>query len=206
MDTGAKKIKKICEILKQETLEPAKKEAEKILAQARNDARKIVEDAKLEEKRIYEESKKKIKEREDIFQSSLNLACKKSFDTLKQKVEQALFNKALALSFDKQMQDSHVIAKILSAIVKGIEKEGIDVDLQAKISSSVSKQEVQRELAQSVINHLKLESVEIGLSGGAEVKICDKHLTIDMSDKALKALIANFVREDFRSIFFASSN
>lgn len=206
MDTGKDKVKKICEVLKEETLEPARREAEQIIAQAHCDARKIVEKAQREGERIYEEGKKRMQEEENIFRASLNLACKKGLDTLKQEIEHTLFNQALDLFVDKQMKDPQVVARIISAIVKGIEKEGIDVDLQAEISSAVSKQEVNRELTRGIIDCLKSKSVEIGtISGGAQVRLCDKHLTIEMTNEALKTLLANFVREDFRSIIFTSS-
>jgi len=205
VDTGKDKVKKICEVLKKETLDPAKKEANKIIALARSDAERILEDAKREGKRIYEEAKKKIEEERNIFKASLNLAGKKSLDTLKQEIEQNLFNKELNTFVDKQMKDPHVIAELISAIVKGIEREGIDVDLKAVISSAVSTKEVNRELAKGVIERLKSKSVEIGdITGGTQVKIVDKNLTIDMTDEALKALLASFVREDFRSVIFAA--
>ena len=206
VDTGKDKVKKICEVLKKETLAPAKKEADKIIALARSDAERILEDAKREGKRIHDEAKKKIEEERNIFQASLNLACKKSLDTLKQEIEQNLFNEELNAFIDKQMKDPHIIAEIISAIVKGIEKDGIDVDLKAVISSAVSTQEVNRELARGVVERLKSKSVEIGdITGGTQVKIVDKNLTIDMTDEALKALLASFVREDFRSVIFAAT-
>ena len=206
VDTGKDKVKKICEVLKKETLDPAKKEADKIIAQARADAEKIIEDAKREATRVHEDARKKIEEERNVFQASINLACKKSLDTLKQEIEKNLFNEELNAFVGKQMKDPHVAAELISAIVKGIEKEGIDVNLKAVVSSAVSTKAVNQELAKGVIDRLKSKSVEIGdIAGGAQVKIVDKNLTIDMTDEALKTLLASFVREDFRSVIFAAS-
>lgn len=206
VDTGKDKVKKICEVLKKETLEPAKKEADRIIAKARVDGEKIIEDAKREAQKLQEEAKKRIKEERNVFQASINLACKKSLDTLKQEIEKKLFNEELDHFIRKQMNHPDIVAELISAIVKGIEKEGIDVNLKALISSTVSPQAVNQALAKGIVDRLKEKSVEIGdIMGGAQVKIVDKNLTVDMTDEALKTLLANFVREDFRSVIFAAS-
>lgn len=206
VDTGKDKVKKICEVLKKETLEPAKKEADRIIAKARVDGEKIIEEAKREAQKLQEEAKKRIEEERNVFQASINLACKKSLDTLKQEIEKKLFNEELDHFIRKQMNHPDIVAELISAIVKGIEKEGIDVNLKALISSTVSPQAVNQALAKGIVDRLKEKSVEIGdIMGGAQVKIVDKNLTVDMTDEALKTLLANFVREDFRSVIFAAS-
>ncbi len=206
VDTGKDKVKKICEVLKKETLEPAKKEADRIIAKARVDGEKIIEDAKREAQKLQEEAKKRIEEERNVFQASINLACKKSLDTLKQEIEKKLFNEELDHFIRKQMNHPDIVAELISAIVKGIEKEGIDVNLKALISSTVSPQAVNQALAKGIVDRLKEKSVEIGdIMGGAQVKIVDKNLTVDMTDEALKTLLANFIREDFRSVIFAAS-
>ena len=77
VDTGKEKVKKICEVLRKETLEPAKKEGNQIIAKARADAEKIIEDAKNEALRVQEEAKRRIEEERNVFQASMNLAAKK---------------------------------------------------------------------------------------------------------------------------------
>jgi len=206
VDTGKDKVKKICEVLKKETLEPAKKEADKIIAQARSEAEKIVQAAKRDGQRAQEEAKKKIEEERNVFQASINLACKKSLDTLRQEIEKKLFNNELSAFVGREMSDPKILAELISVIVKGIEKEGIDADLKAVISPAISTDAVNLELAKGVVDRLQTKSVEVGeISGGVQVKIVDKNLTIDMTDEALKALLASFVREDFRSVIFAVS-
>ncbi|NGX51247.1 MAG: V-type proton ATPase subunit E [Chlamydiae bacterium] len=206
VDTGKDKVKKICEVLKKETLEPAKKEADKIIAQARSEAEKIVQAARRDGQRAQEEAKKKIEEERNVFQASINLACKKSLDTLRQEIEKKLFNSELSTFIGREMSDPKILAELISVIVKGIEKEGIDADLRAVISPAISTDAVNLELAKGVVDRLQKKSVEVGeISGGVQVKIVDKNLTIDMTDEALKTLLASFVREDFRSVIFAVS-
>ena len=203
IDTGKDKVKKICEVLTKETLDPAKEEAKKIVGKAHVEAEKIVSKGKREAQRLLGEIKKKIQEERNVFQASINLACKKSLDTLRQEIEQSLFNTELNTFVEGKMQDPHVIAEIIAAIIKGIEKEGIDANLRAIIPGVVSAKAVNQELAKGILERLKSNSVEVGdIEGGALVKIMDKNLTIDMTDEALKTLLASFVREDFRSVIF----
>lgn len=206
IDTGKEKVKKICEVLRKETLDPAKKEGDLIIAKARADAEKIIKDAKGEASRVQAEAKRRIEEERNVFQASMNLAAKKSIDTLKQEIEKKLFNPELTQLIAEKMKDPKIVAKLIVAIVSGIEKEGIEGDLKAIVSGAVSIDAVNKELTKGIIEKLKSKSVEIGeIEGGAQVKIIDQNLTIDMSDEALKTLLANFVRDDFRSVIFAAT-
>lgn len=203
VDTGKEKVKKICEVLHRETIGPAKKEGDQIIAKAREEGEKIVSNAKREAMRLLENARKKIEEERNVFQASMNLACKKSIDTLKQDIEKRLFNPELEAFVAKKMKDPKVAADLISAIVKGIEKEGIEGDLRAIVSKDINVEAVNQELSKGIMDKLESKSVEVGgIEGGAQVKIVDRNLTIDMSDEALKTLVAGFVRDDFRSVIF----
>lgn len=206
VDTGKDKVKKICEVLRRETLDPAKKEADLIIRKAREDAAKIIADAKKEAGRIHLAAKKTIEEERNVFEASINLSCKKSLSMLRQEIEKEFFNPQLKKWIGEKARDPSVIAALISAIVKGIEKEGIDADLKALIPASVSPKAVNEELLKGVIERLKQESVQIGeFEGGAQVKLVDQNMTVDVSEEALKNLVASFVRDDFRSIVFGRS-
>lgn len=203
IDKEEDKVKKICEVLKRETLEPAKKEADAIVSKAKEEAEKIVSLAKREAQRTREEAEKKNREKQNIFESSLNLACKKTLSTLKEEIEKKLLNPGVEKWVDEKTRDPQLLAKLISAIVTAVENEGIEADLKALIPHSVSPQEVNRELMRSVLARLKEGSVEIGdFEGGVELKIVDQNITIDMTNHAMKSLVASFVRDDFRSVIF----
>ena len=203
MDTGKDKVKKICDVLKRETLDPVKKEADAILLKAREEGHKIVEEAKREAKRIEAESKRKIDEERNIFQASINLACKKSLSFLKQEIEDKLFHPQIEVWIKNQLQDPQVVANLISAVIKGIEKEGIDVDLEALIPLSVSAKKVTEELIKGIATRLQKEAIRVGdFEGGAQVRMVDQNITLDISEEALKMLVARFVRGEFRLVFF----
>ncbi len=202
-NTGRDKVKKICDVLKRETLDPAKKEADEIICQAKKEALQITEQAKKQAQAMHLEAEKRTAEKRSVFESSIRLACKKSIATLKEQIENHLFNPALGAWIGQSARDPRLLADLIGAIVRGIEKEGIDTDLHALIPSAVSIEAVNRELLQGVIEKLQSNSVQIGdFEGGVELKIANQNISIDITDSALKSLVAQFVRDEFRSAIF----
>ena len=204
LETGKDKVKKICEVLKKETLEPAKREAEEILQKAHEQAQKIVSEAQAKAQEIEKEAKMDIERQRNVFQSSLNQACKQSLEFLKQEIESNLFNKSLSQVITKHTQDPKVLAELITAVVKAIEKDGLNSDISAYISASVPVSSVNAVLIKDILDRLKEHSVVVGnLQGGACVKLHKENITLDVSDAAIKDLVANYIRKDFRKMLFA---
>jgi len=205
METGQDKVKEICDLLKRETIDPAKKEGEEIVKHAQDQAHQIVEEARRKTEKLGQEAKTRIEEERNVFQASLNLAAKQTILNLKQEVEEALFNKELTLAFQSEMQKPEVIAELINAVVGAIEKEGIEGDLEAVIPSVVTKEKVAKLIKAQVMERLKGKAVTLGdMTGGAQVKLVNKEMTLDISDESLRTLLANFMRDDFRTIIFSS--
>ncbi|MBX9922673.1 MAG: V-type ATP synthase subunit E [Rhabdochlamydiaceae bacterium] len=205
IDTGKDKVKKICDVLKKETLEPAKKEAEEIVRKAEAEASQIIELARSEEAKIRLESKKEIEKERNVFQSSLHQACKQALETLKQDVEDKLFPSELSDLLQQPMKQPQVIVELISAVVKALEKDGIDADLDVMIPHSVSASEINRLLTQNILQKLKQNSVRVGpIQGGIAVKVEKSHITVDVTDAALRELVSGYIRKDFRETFFRS--
>ena len=206
LESGKDKVKKICEVLKKETLEPAKKEAEEILHQAHATAEDIISQAHEKAKEIEFAAKKEIERQKNVFQSSLHQACKQSIESLKQQIENNLFNKELSDLITRQSQDPKVIAELLTAVVKAIEKEGINSDITAYVSAAVPAKAVNTLLAQNVLQRLKEKEVILGsMQGGVAVKIYKENITLDITDTALKELVSQYIRKDFRDMLFAAN-
>ena len=206
IDSGKEKVKKICEILRKETLEPAKQEGARIVAKAQADAKRMLEEAKHEALKIVAEARKKIEEERNVFQASIHLASKKALDTLKQRIEERFFHPELSRLIHETVKNPKIVAQMIAAMIAGVEKEGINGDLKAIVASVIDVEAINRELTKKILERLKSSSVEIGeIEGGAQLKIVDENLIIDFSEKALKNFLANFVREDFRSLIFAAA-
>lgn len=204
-ETGRDKVKKICDVLRKETLEPAQAQAEQIVASAEKRAEEIVALAEKEALRVKQEAIQEIGKEKNVFHASMGQACKQAIAKLKQDIEEKLLDQQLFALATKKMQDSHVLAELLSAVIKAVEKEGVDGSLSAYIPAQVPARAVNELLAQSTLARLKEKSVLIGLStGGIELVLRDNKVTIDLTDKAIKELVASYIRKDFREMVFGA--
>lgn len=203
LERSEDKIQKICDQLKRETLEPARQEAQQILGKAEQRAHEIIEEAENRAERLLAEAKDEIERERRVFHSSLEQAGKQGLASLKQQIEHKLFTDALSRLVEKGSQDAGMIARLVEAIVHAIEKQGIETDLTAEVPKNVSAEQVNSQLAQEVFKRLGQGVVSIGdFAGGAKVKLVDKTITLDISDQAIKELLASYVRKDFRELLF----
>ncbi len=203
IETGKDKVKKICDVLRQETLEPAKKEAEALIERAKSEAQALLNEAKLVIDRMMTEARTEIEKQKSVAQSALHQACRQSLETLRLQIEEKLFNQELAAQILQQTQDPKVLATLITAVVKALEKEGTDADLSAYIPAAVPAPSVNAFLAQEILSKLKENSVLLSpIGGGVEVKLHKNQITLDLSDVALKELVAKYLRKDFRSLLF----
>lgn len=122
LETGKDKVKKICDVLKRETLEPAKLEAETIVMSARHEADEILADAHQAAKKMIEDALIENEKQKAIFQTSLTQACRQTLDALKEKIEQKLFNPELSRLVTKPLQDPKIIAELINVVVRAIER------------------------------------------------------------------------------------
>lgn len=203
IESGKDKVKKICDILRRETMEPAEAEAGQILRAAKEQAEQIISAAQKEAENIQLEARQDIERQKNVFQSSLNQACKQALDALKQSIEEKLFNQELGRMLTKHTQDPQVLANLIAAVVKAIDKGGLEADLSAYIPAAVPARAVNALLAKEVIEKLREKSVLVGpLTGGIEVKMHKDNITLDITDRALKELLASYIRKDFRELVF----
>ena len=205
MQTGKDKIKNICDILKNEALVPAHQEAENIILKAQKKAESIVKDAEKEAEDILSKAKDKISQEKNVFDSALLQASRQSLQALRQEIEVDLFDVGLESLVVRGSSDPGLLSKLIDSLVKAIDKEGISVDFSVIIPEAVSKDEVNKLLAEDVVKRLKDNGVILGkFEGGVRVLLHDKKLTLDISDVALRDLLGSYLRKDFRNILFKS--
>lgn len=203
LDSGKDKVKKICDTLKKQTLDPAKQEAKHIVDHALKEAEKIVRQAKEEAKQLVEEQKLKLLQEKKAFFSSLTLAGKQTLEALKQEVEEHLFHKNIATMFQKATHNEDVIAEFVNTVVACLHKEGLDSNLELVIPKHLSKQKVLERLTQEMLHALKEHPIQLGdFSGGAKVKLKDHHIVFEITDESLRSLFSRFIRDEFRSLLF----
>lgn len=205
LDKAPEKVSEICRILKDEALEPAKRESHTIVEEAKNRAAQIIKEAEEKAENLILDTRKSLEQERSVFQSSLVQASKQSFEALRQSIENTLFSSELESTIAKNTSDPKVIAQIINAICAALEKEGLSGDLVAMIPNKVSADSVTSYLLDNVVHRLKNNPIELtDISGGAKVRLVDKYMTIDLSDAALKDLISRYVRKDFRELLFGA--
>lgn len=204
LDTGSEKIKKICDAIRHETLEPAKQQAKAIVEQASDQAAVIIQDARVQADAILEAAKKQHDKEKQIFEASMVHSAKLFKEKLKQDIETAF----LASSFDKIaaqiFNDSKLTAQVVTAIVDGWNKQSSGGDLTLLISNGINKDEFVKALSADV--KAKMQKIE-SLTGitGIVLKSHGDNLRIEISEKQLAEALMNSLRQDFRKFFYQGS-
>lgn len=203
LDTGKDKVKKICDILKRETLEPAEQEAEALIQNAKRVAEEMLASAKHKAAQMLRETQEEIGRQKAVFEASLTQACRQAIEILKEKIEEKIFAPELAQLLHKPLQEPGLVARMLSAVVEGLEREGTKADLNAYISSAVPVEKVSALLGEAVLARLKEKEILLApIGGGVQVRLKQEHITIDLSDAAVQELVSNYIRKDFRRFIF----
>lgn len=202
IETGRDKVKKISDALRKETLEPAMRERDEIIERAHEEASRIIDEARLNADKMVHDAENQIAREKSIFQSSLIQASKQAIQILKQNIEDKLFNKELGRLLSEHMKGPKVLADLITAVINAIEKEGLDADLSVFIPAAVPARDVNLLLSKEILAKLKEKSVLLTpIGGGIEVKMRKENITLDLSDTAIKELVAGYIRKDFRDLF-----
>lgn len=204
LEKGQDKINKICAVLRDETLEPAQKEAQQIIEKAQQKAEQIIADAQKAVEKQQAAAKAALEQERGVFQASLQQAAKQGLETLRQSIESKFFNEHLSTLIEKGASDPNLIANLVNAIVKALEKEGLSADLTALVAKTLVPRQLNELLLQEVIKNLKDNTVAVGnFNAGVQLKLNNKKMTIDISEDALRELLATYVvRKDFRKMIF----
>jgi len=203
LEKSEDKLRKICDALRKDTLEPAQAEAAKIIADAHTKKERIIREGHQEIKESLQEARAEIEKQRNVFHSSLQQAGKQALESLRQAIEHDLFGYELQRIVEETSANPKLIAKLIEAIVEAIKKEGVETELSAVVAKSVSSKEVNHLIGERILGKLKEKGVTLGsFSGGVQVKLIDRKITLDITDHALMELLAGYVRKDFRNLLF----
>lgn len=204
LEKGQTKIDKICALLKEETLQPAQMEAQAILKRAQEKADQLISDAQKAAAKLHIEAKEQIEHERSVFHTSLDQAAAQAIESLRQNIERAFFNESLPSIIQKNTADPELIARLINAIVKALEKDGMAADLSVLVPKTMTPRQLNELLLDDVLKRLKERSVVLGdISSGIKLQLHDKKLTVDLSGEALKDLLATYIaRKDFRKLLF----
>ena len=142
IDSSKKKVKKICDVLIKETLEPAQKKAEDIIEEAQKKAASMIAEAKEKGAQLIKEAEAKIKEKQTVFDSSIKIAAQKTLTLLRDQIEHQLFLPELESQIKKCLGKKDVVVKLIDALVHALNVEGIKADLSVIISKDFNPEEI----------------------------------------------------------------
>ena len=201
--TGEDKLKKICDALKNQTIEPAKAKAKEIVDEAQIKAKEIIAKAEDRAKNLLSDADREIKKKESLSLSSVQSAARQTIDKLKQEILEFFFKKNLKELVVDGMKKEKVVADLITVVMEAIQKEGINSQLSAYIPKAIKPEVINKMLAKDILDKLEEKTVlNANFSGGAKIKLIANQMTLDISDEALTELISNFIRKDFREMIF----
>ena len=198
-------LQRLCTTLKQETLEPAKKQAEEIIAEAKKQAETLLAAAEQKALTLVQEAEKKAAQELRMARTSLTQAAKQAVAFLRQEVENHLFNSACSELFDAKMADSAMVARFLDTLLEVAKEAALTGDFTGLLGEKVDAKEVASLLAKQSLQLLQEGKMlySAAFPAGVKLQIKEKNITLDLSDSALKSLLSGFVRKDFQQLLFA---
>lgn len=193
-DVGAdQKIQEICKVIEEETLLPARAEAQKYIEEGKAEAANIIKKANEEAAEILAHAKKEIEKEKRVAQSSIDLAVKQGLSQLRQSVL-GLFRQELSSMIGAGLSDAKTVGNILNALVKAIDEQGVSSSIAVYVGKEVNLDEVQRALLDNVVNRIGQSGVQLGdLPNGLVLKQKENNLSIEVSDKALMELLGEYL-------------
>lgn len=201
--TGQDKIQKICDSIRKETLEPAQVEATRIIEDAKKQAALLIKEAEKKIDMMISQAHTEIEKDRTVFQSSLDQAVQLSLEYLKQEIF-IIYNEELRESVKEKSSELPIISRIINVIIEAILKEGIKTDIEVVIPKHVTAKEIIAELSDRVREKLTINNIQIGnFEGGAQIKLIDKKMLLDLTNDSLLELLSNYVRKDFRKLIFS---
>lgn len=203
LESGKDKIQKICDVLRKETLEPAKQEAREIIENAHLQAAEIVKEAQKKSEGLVQTAIKDLEEKQKVAQASMQLACRQAVEQLKQDIEEELFEKQLSELVTKEMTDPKMIANLINSFMRAMEEKGVEEEFIAMIPQEISPRSINALIVASALERIKNRTVVVGdFKGGAQIRLVGRQITIDISDAAVRELVAQYIRRDFREMVF----
>jgi len=201
--SGDERLAAICQVVRNETLDPALKEAEEIRIEAEREASTIKENARKEAEHILHEARKERETQQASFSSALEQATRQALDVIRQQIEQELFSPQLTALLEEEFSNEKKSAQLLDLIIENLQKEGLEGNLGVWLGNRLAKERIAKEIAKSSLKAIPKDGISVSdHSYGLIVKVVDKHISIEITPESIRDLIAGFLRSEFRSLLY----
>ena len=198
VDSANSKVQEICDLLKKETLDPAKVEAARIVEEAEQKAQSMIEKGKAQLAKLEEEHQKKLDKQLEVHEMAIQLAIKQGLAQLKENVL-ALFTEEMQTQMGKSLDEKGAVTKIVEALITSLEKEGIDGDFSVSIPKHIEVSDLLNDLSDGVKNCIQQNKIEIGHGkSGIYVVMTEGKVGIEVSQDSMMALLSEYVGSELR--------
>ncbi|EMI52590.1 hypothetical protein [Rhodopirellula sallentina] len=211
MEANAKKsggVQNLIERIRDEGVQAAQTEAERLLADARRQAAEIVSKAKSEANAERENAKNEIEANRVASLDALQLAARDTVLDLKARVvaqfEEFVRRLVVSATTDEQLVRNLVLVLAGHAADEFIQDKEIEVRISKALLGEPTLQEESKEALLALSSDMLREGIELiadyEVEGGARVQLVNERLEIDLSDQAISQLIAKQMVPRFKKI------
>jgi V/A-type H+-transporting ATPase subunit E len=202
--SGDERLAAICQVVRNETLDPALREAEEIRLEAEREANTIIENARKEAERLLHETKRELEAKQASFSSALEQATRQTLDLIRQQIEKELFSPQFTALLEEEFKSEKKSAHLLDLIIENLQQEGLEGNLGVWLGKKLAKEKVAKELAKASLKAIPKDGLHISDHYyGLIVKLVDKHISIEITPESIRDLIASFLRAEFRNLLYA---
>ena len=198
-------IQRILQAIKEEALEPSKTEASETIAAANAESEQILFEANEKAKSMIQEATQKANDQIRAARSEIELALKQARLQLKNDLIQNLFKKELMELLKKEMHKTDTIARAVNIVMDSFEKEAYSSKFEVLVADGV----YERELVQYLTQHVR-DKIEKGgelkftsAFGGAILKVQDKNIVVELTEKQIDAILDRFTSESLKAFVFS---
>lgn len=204
LDSGKGKIQEICDLIRQETLEPADREKKRLIDEGEHAKAALINEGQRQKEELLRNACSQIAQERAIYESSLEQAMRQALESFKQQIE-GVCREDLEKLVDATMVDPQIIAHLIEALITAIDRDGLATDLSAEVSRHVDVQQVSKLLASKLLSRLRDGSVTIGNfeDSGAQLVLHDRKMRVSLTSEDAKNMLAEHIRKDFRALIFS---
>jgi len=196
-------IDEICQVLIDEALTPAKKEAESIVENAKKQAEEIIHHAKEEAAYVEKKNLQEVEKQKRLCQDFLQFSSKQAIAQLKEKIID-LFRKELFGIVTQEMQEPDVVKKSLDVILTLLEKEGLAVNLQLMFPKHIDIEELCKHITKKFAQKIRKEGCPLeGIQGGIKVRLLNENFSLDFSESAVADLLFAQAMPELKKMLFS---
>lgn len=201
---GKDRVQEICDVIRLETLEPAEREAHRIIAEGERAKQTLIAEGKEQKELLIAEGRAAVEQEKNVFRSSLNQAMKLALEELKQRIEEELFQKELQNVTQQLVNTPSVVARLADALVDAIERSGLKANLSLEIAQQIDPEELSHLLAKKTLQRLGEGSIVIGApgQGGVTLALHEQKMAVSITGNDLKKMLAEHIHKDFRALVF----